>query len=327
MEYTVLKNNIKIFRVGLGCWALGGRSWSNGHASGWADIDEFDVREAIDYAMENGVNHFDNADCYGNGRSEEMLGRILGDRKNDVVIASKVGHLKNEFEHAYIPQNIRQQCEKSLKNLGRDYIDIYYFHHGNFGKDDCYLDDAIDIMHRLQSEGKIRAIGLSAYTTADFVRLVPKIRPDVLQSWAHIMDDKFIREKTLVRQLLEKYKISFIAFSPLNQGLLLGKYSAKNPPKFGDGDHRKDLKKFSKKALEILEPKIEKLKECFGNSTKDLSSVALKYLLANPVVGSVIPGFRNKAQVQMNLEAINTSPLTKEQIHYIECAFNIMNKE
>ena len=98
------------------------------------------------------MNHFDNADVYGNGRAERMLARVLkklGVKTNNVIIATKVGHFHGTAEHAYEPNHIRHQCEQSLINLGRDYVDIYYFHHGNFGEKDKYLHPAADMMDTL----------------------------------------------------------------------------------------------------------------------------------------------------------------------------------
>ncbi|MFH1715185.1 MAG: aldo/keto reductase [Elusimicrobiota bacterium] len=322
MNYRKLgMSGIKVSEISLGCWTMGGPSRREGYATGYADVNEDDIREAILYALENGVNHFDNADCYGDGKAERMLAKILGKKSKDVIISSKVGHFKGTAENAYEPSHIRHQCEQSLINLKREYIDIYYFHHGNFGKNDKYLDDAINAMNNLKKEGKIRIIGLSAYSSSDFERLLPKIKPDVLQSWAHIMDDKFITEGSIVRNLLEKNNLSFVAFSPLNQGLLLDKFKPGNPPIFEEGDHRKDKPKFSKEALEKLAPKMEKLKERFGSETKELARIALQYVLYHQVVGCVIPGFRNKNQVDINLSA-QGKELSEEDIKYIKHVFN-----
>lgn len=322
MQYRNLgKSNIKVSEISLGCWTMGGRNWSYGSSIGWADVDETEIRSAIDYALEHGVNHFDNADVYGNGKAERMLARILGTRSKDVIIATKIGHAWGTAGHPYEPQHIRHQCEQSLINLQRDTIDLYYFHHGDFGPDDQYLDDALAVMHQLQVEGKIRAIGLSAYSNADFIRLVPKIKPDVLQSWAHIMDDHFIGSGQPVRKLLESTGMSFVAFSPLNQGLLLHKFRADNPPTFVNGDNRQNKDKFSKKALEVLEPRLEKLETKFGASTENLARVALQYLLHEPVVAAVIPGFRNLKQVRINLAA-QDKPLTSEEAKFIRSTFN-----
>jgi myo-inositol catabolism protein IolS len=279
-------------------------------------VDAVEVNRAIDYALDQGVNHFDNADVYGNGRAERMLSEILGNRTKKLVIATKVGWFPGTAANAYEPAHIRHQCEQSLINLKRDVIDIYYFHHGDFGLNARYLDDAVAVMHQLRKEGKIRLIGQSAYSNEDFLKLVPKVNPDVLQSWAHIMDDQFIREGTPVHKLLHEKKMSFVAFSPLNQGILLGKFDPKNPPRFDEGDHRKGDQRFTTESLLAAQPKIEKLKSRFGKEVKDLARVALQYLLANPLVCCVIPGFRNLNQVQVNL-AGEGKPLSPEDIRFI----------
>ncbi|MCP4460433.1 MAG: aldo/keto reductase, partial [Cytophagales bacterium] len=196
-----------VSEISLGCWTLGGENWSpsTGKPIGWKNVNNEEAIEAIQYALAQGVNHFDNADVYGNGRAERLLAQALGRAVNDVVIATKVGHFCGTAVHAYEPMHIRHQCEQSLLNLNRDYIDIYYFHHGDFGENDQWLDGAIEMMSRLKEEGKIRLIGLSAYSTKDFKRLVPNIRPQVLQSWANALDDNFICDGSEVRTLLDDY--------------------------------------------------------------------------------------------------------------------------
>jgi myo-inositol catabolism protein IolS len=321
MKYRNLgQSGIEVSEISLGCWTLGGLNWVNGSPNGWANVDAVDVKKAVDFALDQGVNHFDNADVYGNGRAERMLSEILGDRTKKLIIATKVGWFPGTAAHAYEPAHIRHQCEQSLVNLKRDVIDLYYFHHGDFGPEDRYLDDAVKVMHQLKKEGKIRLIGQSAYSNGDFTRLVPKVNPDVLQSWAHIMDDQFIREGTPVRKLLDEKKMSFVAFSPLNQGILLGKFDPKKPPQFEEGDHRKGDKRFTTEELLAVQPRIEKLKSRFGNDLKDLARAALQYLLANPAVCCVIPGFRNLNQVQINL-AGEGKPLSAEDVAFIRQAF------
>ncbi len=321
MRYRRLgQTDLEVSEISLGCWTLGGLNWVNGSPNGWANVDEAEVKRAIDYALEQGVNHFDNADVYGNGRAEQMLARLLGDRTKKVSIASKIGWFPGTAAHAYEAAHIRHQCEQSLINLRRDVIDLYYFHHGDFGPNDRYLDGAVDTMVKLRKEGKIRLIGLSSYSHKDFERLVPQVKPDVLQSWAHIMDDQFIREGSPVRKLLDGRKMSFVAFSPLNQGLLLGKFDPKNPPQFEAGDHRLGDKRFTSENLLDLQPKIERLKTRFGSDVRDLARVALQYLLAEPVTACVIPGFRNLHQVQVNLSGAE-SPLTAEDLAYIRQTF------
>ncbi|MCX8094427.1 MAG: aldo/keto reductase, partial [Candidatus Goldbacteria bacterium] len=169
MNYREIgRTGIKVSEISLGCWTLGGKSWNEGISVGWEDVNEDEVIKAINYAVDRGVNHFDNADVYGNGRAERLLAKALGKRNKDVIIATKVGHFKGTAEHAYEPQHIIHQCEQSLINLKREYIDIYYFHHGDFGEQDRYLHGAVDVMYKLKKQGKIRAIGFSAYSQNDF---------------------------------------------------------------------------------------------------------------------------------------------------------------
>ncbi len=312
--------DLSVSEISLGCWTLGGLNWVDGNPDGWANVDENEAIAAINLAIDRGVNHFDNADVYGNGRAERLLAKALGAKSTKVTIATKIGHFPGTAAHAYDSGHIRHQCEQSLQNLQRETIDLYYFHHGDFGPSDCYLDDAIAMMHTLRQEGKIRYIGLSAYSNEDFSRLVPKIKPSVLQSWAHAMDDGFVRDGMPVRKLLEAHQMSFVAFSPLNQGLLLGKYSSLNPPQFEAGDHRKNSDRFQAESLAKLEPKIEQLKAKFGSDLKELSRAALQFLLHYPVIGCVIPGFRNVKQVEANLYGAG-KPLTKEECDFIRAVF------
>ncbi|RPI60743.1 MAG: aldo/keto reductase, partial [Ignavibacteriales bacterium] len=214
----------------------------------------------------------------------------------------------------------RHQCEQSLINLKRDYIDLYYFHHGDFGENDKYLDDAIEIMYKLREEGKIRLIGQSAYNHDDFVKLIPKVKPDAIQSMASALNDGIVRDGSPTRKMLDEYNVSFVAFGPVAQGLLLGKYHQGNPPQFDAGDHRANAERFKPENLAKLEPKIEKLKNKFGPSNQELSRAALQYLLFYKQVGSVIPGFRNLDQVKSNLSGMD-NPLTEEEFNFIKNLF------
>ncbi len=312
-------SGVLVSEISLGCWTMGGLNWVNGNPNGWANVDEDDVVKAIKLAVDSGVNHFDNADVYGNGKAEQMLRRAfdkLGLDSKNYVVATKIGHFPGTAAHSYEPAHIRHQCEQSLINLGREYIDVYYFHHGSFGENDCYLDGAVEVMNRLVEEGKVRVKGQSAYSADDFERVVPKVDPQCLQSWAHAMDDQFIRPGSRVSNLLIERKMTFVAFSPLAQGLLLDKYDASNPPAFEAGDNRQNSGKFKPEALVKLKPKMNRLKERFGDSTEDLASMALNYVLAMPNVACAIPGFRNERQVRCNLAGTSKS-ISQSDVDFI----------
>jgi aryl-alcohol dehydrogenase-like predicted oxidoreductase len=299
---------------------MGGLNWVNGNPNGWANVNEDEIIAAIKAGIDTGVNHFDNADVYGNGKAERMLKRAfdkLGLNTTDYVVATKVGHFPGTAAHAYEPAHIRHQCEQSLINLGREYIDVYYFHHGSFGEGDVYLDDAVETLNRLVEEGKVRVKGQSAYSSADFLRVTPKVKPAVFQSWAHALDDQFIKPGSPVSELMAAEGITFVAFSPLAQARLLDKYDPANPPQFEPGDHRENSKAFGAEAIAELKPKLAQLKARFGDTIEDLASVALNYVLAHPHVACVIPGFRNERQVKVNLAAEGRT-LTPEDVAFIK---------
>ncbi len=298
---------------------MGGLSWSEGRSNGWADVDEGEITQAIKLGLDAGVNHFDNADVYGNGRAERMLRRALdtlGVRSTDVVIATKVGWFRGTAEHAYEPGHIRHQCEQSLVNLGRDYLDLYYFHHADYGPDDRDLDDAVEVMNGLVREGKVRFKGQSGYSAEDFERVVPKVQPHVLQTWGNAIDDEFIRPGSRLQALMDEHDLGLVAFSPLAQGLLLDKYDPANPPQFEEGDHRRGDEGFSAENLAALKPKLARLKERFGATAEDLAAVSLNFVLGHPRVSCVIPGFRSPRQAKINVSAAGRE-LAAEDIEFI----------
>jgi myo-inositol catabolism protein IolS len=308
MNYRKLGNSdVAVSEISLGCWTMGGLNWVDGQANGWANVNEDEITAAVKRAVDAGVNHFDNADVYGNGRAERMLARVLkklGLKSEQFIIATKVGHFRGTAEHAYDPLHIRHQCEQSLRNLQREYVDIYYLHHGDFGPSGEWLAGAAATLDALVQEGKVRLKGQSAYSDGDFQRAVPVVRPTVLQSWANALRPNFIKPNSVVGKLLAEYSMSFVAFSPLQKGLLLDKFDPEHPPSFDEGDIRRTDSRFAPEFLRALKPKLAQLKARFGATPDDLAAVALRYVLNHPHVACVIPGFRNERQVAANLGGV-----------------------
>jgi myo-inositol catabolism protein IolS len=324
MNYRKLgTTNVAVSEISLGCWTMGGLNWVDGQANGWAEVKEDDIIAAVKRAVDAGVNHFDNADVYGNGRAERMLARVLkrlGLKSENFIIATKVGHFRGTAEHAYDPLHIRHQCEQSLKNLQRDCIDIYYLHHGDFGSNGEWLAGAAATLDALVKEGKVRLKGQSAYSDADFQRAVPVVKPAVLQSWGNALRPNFIKPDSVVGKLLAEHRMSFVAFSPMQQGILLDKFDPENPPSFDEGDNRRNHPRFQPDFLRPLKPKFAHLKARFGATTEDLAAVALRYVLNHPNVACAIPGFRNERQVACNLGGVHRQ-LSAADIAFIDQLF------
>jgi myo-inositol catabolism protein IolS len=344
MRYRHLgRTGIKVSEIGFGCWTMGGPNWSlqNGQSIGWADVNEGEVLAGIKAGLDAGVNHWDNADIYGNGRAERLLAKCiakLGVRRDTQIIATKVGHFRGTAPSSYEPDFIRRQCEQSLRNLRSDVIDIYYFHHGTFvgpdydGNEHDYLSEAAATIHALRKEGKIRAIGQSAYSNEDFERAVPVVRPDVLQNKANLRYDDFIRPGCRLQTLMNEYGCTFVAFGPLDQGILLDKFDPENPPKFEDGEYRAHRKDFNPGTLRDVRTKLGRIKERFGLSPTTsptpedaaalLASVACRWVLAHDHVCSAIPGFRNERQARCNVRGAQDPPLTPEDVEFCRALFS-----
>ncbi|WP_164775451.1 aldo/keto reductase [Paenibacillus glycanilyticus] len=321
MEYRVLgRSGLKVSEISLGCWAIGGPSWRDGEPVGWSGNDDNESLAGLRRAHELGINHLDTADVYGNGHSERVIGQFLKDVPRDsVVVASKVGWFRGTAPNAMQPVHIRHQLEQTLTNLGTDHVDLYYFHNTNFGPEDRYLEEAADTMRELQKEGKVRVIGQSAYSYADFMRVCPVTRPDVLQFHYNAFGNEFDRENTNLFRWAEEQNLGMVLFGPLAQGLLLDKFDPEHPPKFGEGDIRSTNQSYSKERLLEIRRQLQPLKEHFGESTQDLVRAAIQFALAQSPNACVIPGFKNIRQVESNALAAG-EPLTTQEVGLIRQA-------
>ena len=318
MEYRTLgKTGLKVSDISLGCWTIGGPAWRDGNPVGWAgQLDDNESVRALKRGFDLGINHFDTADVYGDGHSEVVVGRALADLPRDqVVLATKVGWFKGTAQHAYDPLHIRHQCEQSLKNLGTDYIDVYYLHNTNYGDDDAYLEGAAEMVHRLRDEGKVRFIGQSG-NVADYRRVLPVSRPDVLQ-FSYSLLGRGAEAQHDIFTLAREQNLGTVLFGTIAKGVLLGKYTPEKVGEFGPGDIRKNSKQFQREFLESFIQKLDKAKATFGADTPDLLRMAIQFALRLQETSCVIVGFRNTQQVEMNAP-ISGKPLTEEEIAVLD---------
>src|SRR5438309_8450983 len=172
------RTNVEVPVVSLGTWGHGGARTSEGNPVGWSGHDDTKAKEALQLAWRNGITHWDTADAYGNGHAEELIGEVLEKvPRADIFLATKFGWVKGPSNHFYDAAFMRSQCERSLRNLRTDTIDLYYFHHCDFGERDQYFDGALEMMRRLQKEGKIRFVGLSDWDATKIMRFIERVDP------------------------------------------------------------------------------------------------------------------------------------------------------
>jgi len=292
MRYEQLGNSdLKVSVVGMGCWAIGGKRWG--------PTDDKESTEAIAAALEAGINFFDTADFYGFGHSEEVLGQAL-DGREDVIIASKVGlrwNRRGKIRHDLSPKYIKEACERSLKRLGRETIDLYQLH---WPDPDRPLAPALQALAELRDAGKIRYGGVSNFTVAEL-----KTAP--APSWLVGYQGKynlFNREvEDDILPFCRDNHLGFIAYQPLFKGMLTGKF--KEAPTFPKGDHRRHLERFTTE-FKDYQPKLAKLQNLATGVGLSLTAMALALLIDQEGVAAVIPGVKTAAQAAANAAAGET---------------------
>jgi aryl-alcohol dehydrogenase-like predicted oxidoreductase len=285
---------LQVSLTGLGCNNFGWR------------IDEAQSRRVIDAALEAGINLFDTADIYDKGRSEEFLGRALGKRRQEVVIATKFGMKFDETRHGAKPDYLRQAAEDSLRRLGTDYIDLYQLHQPD---PETPIADTLGALEELKQAGKVREIGCSNFSAAQIREAGGK--------FASVQNQYSLFHREPEAEVLpecERQHIAFLPYFPLANGLLTGKYRQGQPlPKGSRGDAGWGPKMFGEENLE----KVERLIQFAEGRGHTLLELAFSWLAAKPVVASVIAGATTPEQVRANASAAGWK-LTSDELAQID---------
>lgn len=287
MKYRVLgSTGLKVSEIGLGTWGISG--------AGYGPVDSKEAEAIIHTAVDHGVNFIDTADSYGNGSAEEMIGKVLGSRKDsETIIATKFGwdfYDSRGTRSNLTPGYIRFAANQSLKRLKRDRIDIYQIHCPRSDRID--KNSVYDTLEKLKKEGIIRYYGISIRYRNDGDRAIEMGRVSTLQLPYSIINTE--SEDTIIPDAAKR-GIGIIAREPLASGLLSGKYNVGS--KFHKKDHRNGWsREFLANQIEL----IEKLKNS-SHMDSSLTQEALRYVIRNKNVSTVIPGCRTVKQLKENL--------------------------
>jgi myo-inositol catabolism protein IolS len=291
------RTNANVSVISLGTWGHGGPNVTpDGASVGWSGHDDVKAKEALAAAYRAGITHWDTADAYGDGHAEELIGEVWNEvPREEIFLASKFGWVQGPAAHPYDPQFMRQQAERSLRNMRTDVLDLYYFHHCDFGPDDRYLDGALEVMHRLRDEGKVRFIGLSDWNAKRIMQVIERIEPDVVQPYRNLVDDHYASSG--LKQYVDQHDLGVAFFSPLKHGLLLGKYT--EPVDYGEGDFRSGVRDFKDAgAIERYQRAAGAMKERFAGHEEPVLHAVVGALLTGNPSACVLLGQRNVKQVQ-----------------------------
>jgi myo-inositol catabolism protein IolS len=285
MRYNQLgKTDIKVSSITFGCWEMGGTMWE------FTD-DENNIN-AVRQALDLGINSFDTAEVYGDGHSEEILGKALGSDRKNVIVATKVAP-KN-----LRPKDIRKSAINSLKRLKTDYIDLYYIHWPNA---DLSMEDAMGEMVRLKDEGLIRAIGASNHDL-ELLKTISKIgRVEAIQPEYSLLHRGI--EPQILPWCLEN-DVSVLSYSSIAKGILAGLFHVKGVELKGE-DFRAGRRLFTPEHLEKERPLIELMDRISQERGMEMSQLAIAWLLNKQGVTSAIVGTQNVKHLMSNVKAVD----------------------
>jgi aryl-alcohol dehydrogenase-like predicted oxidoreductase len=275
--------------VGLGCNNFGGR------------LDAAATARVVHAALDAGITLLDTADIYGGTRSEEYIGQALKGRRDRVVLATKFGMKVDEQHQGAKPAYVRQALDNSLRRLKTDHIDLYQLHQPD---PTVPIADTLGALDDAVQAGKVREIGCSNFSAEQLREADSKAREKGAARFVSVQNEYSLLHREPEREVLpecERLGLAFLPYFPLASGLLTGKYRRGQPPPEGSrlgGDGRfADM--LTEQNLEIVESIIE-FAESRGHTLLEL---AFSWLLARPVVASVIAGATKPEQVKANAEA------------------------
>ncbi|NOY76737.1 MAG: aldo/keto reductase [Calditrichaeota bacterium] len=306
MDYRQLgTSDLKISDIGFGTWAIGARGWGN--------VNDEDSIAAIRRAMDLEINFFDTADVYGRGHAEDVLARALGNRRKEVILATKVGNRwSSDGSRVWAdlsPAYIRQAVEDSLRRLQTDVIDLYQIHRPD---PKTPVADTMGILLDLVKEGKIRYIGTSNLNP-DQLREYLSYGPVV--SLQPILNLLARHTEVQLLPLCQEKNVGVVVYSPMAMGLLTGKYD--RPVQFAPGDFRAANFLFQGKTFERNIAIVNALKVFAEERGFTVAQLAVAWVLAHPAVTSAICGAKRPEQIEETVRAFEWK-LSHEELIQID---------
>ncbi len=311
MRYRELgSTGLKVSEVSFGTWAIGGS---------WGKVGEKEALDALARAMDAGVNFFDTADVYGDGRAERLLQQATKGREDEIHIATKFSRQGDVTDPATFKEDkVRAWCEDSLRRLGREAIDLYQIHCP--ATDILRRGDVFGVLDKLKQEGKVRHYGVSVETVEEGLISIGYPGVEALQVIFNIFRQK---PATELFPAAEKRNVGILVRLPLASGLLTGKFKVSDT--FDPDDHRNFNANGAAfnvgetfaglpfaKGVELAD-KLRWIAE--GRGT--MARASMRWILAHPEVSCVIPGFKSVAQVDDNLGTLDAADFSKEEMERI----------
>ncbi len=296
-----------VSRLGMGCWAFAGDAV-------WGPQEESASIEAIHAALDLGINFFDTAPAYGNGESERVLGKALAGKRDRAFIATKISHLEQSRDQ------VMASCERSLNLLQTDYIDLMQIH---WPSPDVPFEETIAALYSLKEEGKVKRIGVCNFSHLDMSDYLDKGGEMVSNQLPYSLLSRSIEFEILPD--CDERDVAVLAYSPLMQGLLTGKYSFPDdvPEGLSRSRHFSDSRIQARHGEDGCEAEtfeaIDQIRELSSKIDAPMDHVVIAWVLARLPKGVALVGARSRGQVEKNFAALTVS-LSTESIEILNTA-------
>lgn len=303
---TLGRTGVSVSEIGFGAWAIGGS---------WGEQKEEASIAALHRALDLGCSFLDTAAGYGNGRSERIIGRVLKERKETVFVATKTPPAPGPWpptpycrdDERYSESYLRANVEERLRNLGTERIDLLQLH--TWTRAWNRNPRPFEILRKLQTEGKIRFIGLSTpeHDQNSVIDLMRGGWLDAVQVIYNVFDQEPAAELLPVAR---ETNVGVIVRVVFDEGVLAGRYT--KDTRFDEGDFRRGY--FAGDRLERAVARTEKVRQEIEGSGLTLPQAAIQFALAHPAVSTVIPGIRSVTQAEANCGVSDLAPMPEELV-------------
>lgn len=310
--------DLNLSNIGLGTWAIGGSGWK----FSWGSQDDRESISAIHRALDLGINWIDTAAIYGLGHSEEIVGKAIRGLRDKPIIATKCGRFgdrKGDLFGRLKKESIRSEVEASLKRLNIKVIDLYQIHWPQPEED---IEEAWTTLGDLIKEGKIRYAGVSNFNIKQLKRVQPIHLVASFQP-PYSMLERGIEGKIL--QYCSANNIGVIVYSPMQKGLLTGKFTGERAHKLPEDDHRRRDPRFQEPELSANLKLVEDLRPIAEKSGRTVAQLAIAWVLRHPEVTAAIVGARRPSQIEETVVA-GDWVLSKEDVTAIEALLDRRQK-
>lgn len=304
-------SDLHLTTIGLGTWAMGGGDWK----FGWGDQDDQSSIDSIHQALDAGINWIDTAAIYGHGHSERVVGQAIKGRRDKVIIATKCGRVwegdSKEIGKCLRRESIRREIDASLQRLELDYIDLYQIH---WPEPDQEIEEGWTAVSELIQEGKIRYAGVSNFSLEQLKRVQP-IHPVTSLQPPYSMLRRDVEAEIL--PYCQEKNIGVVAYSPMQAGLLTGKFTKDRVANLPDNDWRKFNPFFTQPQLDKHLAMVDQLRPIAVELDITLAQLALAWVLRRPEMTAAIAGARRLDQITETVKA-GEIVLSDDVIHRIE---------